>query len=146
MITVKVKRIKPEAKMPKFAKEGDVCADLFCVEKVILKPLERVLVSTGLILEIPDGYEAQIRPKSGIALNKGVTVLNTPGTIESTYRGELKVILYNSNKDQEVTFEEGTKIAQVKIEKVHDVEFLEVEEVNTDTVRGDSGFGSTGDR
>lgn len=146
MVTVKVKRIRPEAKMPKFAKEGDVCADLFCVGKVVLNPLERVLVSTGLILEIPEGYEAQIRPKSGIALNKGVTVLNTPGTIESTYRGELKVILYNTNKDQKITFEEGTKIAQVKIEKVYDVEFVEAEEINLDTVRGANGFGSTGDR
>ena len=111
-------------------------------EVVVLKPLERVLVKTGLFFEIPEGYEAQVRPRSGLALKKGVTVLNAPGTIDADYRGEVGVILINlSNND--FTIEDGERVAQVVFAKVEQAEWLKVE-VLTETERGEGGFGSTG--
>ena len=111
-------------------------------EVVVLKPLERVLIKTGLFFEIPEGFEAQVRPRSGLALKKGVTVLNAPGTIDADYRGEVGVILINlSNED--FTIEDGERIAQVVFAKVEQAEWQQVK-VLTDTERGEGGFGSTG--
>ena len=111
-------------------------------EVVVLKPLERVLIKTGLFFEIPEGFEAQVRPRSGLALKKGVTVLNAPGTIDADYRGEVGVILINlSNED--FTIEDGERIAQVVFAKVEQAEWKQVK-VLTDTERGEGGFGSTG--
>ena len=111
-------------------------------EVVVLKPLERVLIKTGLFFEIPEGFEAQVRPRSGLALKKGVTVLNAPGTIDADYRGEVCVILINlSNED--FTIEDGERIAQVVFAKVEQAEWKQVK-VLTDTERGEGGFGSTG--
>lgn len=139
------KKIHPNAKSPKFALSEDVGADLFCVEDVTIKANGRALVHTGLVMEIPRGYEGQIRPKSGLALNKGLTVLNTPGTIEDTYRGEVCVILLNTSS-KVVTLEAGSKIAQFVLKKREYFSFEEVEDVSTDTERGTGGFGSTGDK
>jgi dUTP pyrophosphatase len=109
---------------------------------IVLKPLERVLVKTGLFLEIPEGYEAQVRPRSGLALKKGITVLNSPGTIDADYRGEVGVILINlSNED--FTIEDGERIAQVVFAQVEQAEWINVETL-TETERGEGGFGSTG--
>ena len=111
-------------------------------EPIVLKPLERVLVKTGLFLEIPEGYEAQVRPRSGLALKKGITVLNSPGTIDADYRGEVGVILINlSNED--FTIEDGERIAQVVFAQVEQAEWINVETL-TETERGEGGFGSTG--
>ena len=111
-------------------------------EVVVLKPLERVLIKTCLFFEIPEGFEAQVRPRSGLALKKGVTVLNAPGTIDADYRGEVGVILINlSNED--FTIEDGERIAQVVFAKVEQAEWQQVK-VLTDTERGEGGFGSTG--
>ena len=111
-------------------------------QTVILQPLARCLIKTGLFLAIPSGYEAQIRPRSGMALKKGITVLNTPGTIDSDYRGEIGVILINlSNENCEIS--NGDRIAQMIIAKHEQLNLIEVEEINT-TDRGDGGFGSTG--
>ncbi|MFP4024787.1 MAG: dUTP diphosphatase [Thiohalospira sp.] len=111
-------------------------------ESVILKPLERKLIPTGLFIELPVGYEAQIRPRSGLALKKGLSVLNSPGTIDADYRGEICVILINlSNED--VTIESGERICQMVIAKHEQAELLEVELLN-ETGRGKGGFGSTG--
>ena len=111
-------------------------------ESIVLKPLGRVLVKTGLFLEIPEGYEAQVRPRSGLALKKGITVLNSPGTIDADYRGEVGVILINlSNED--FIIEDGERIAQVVFAQVEQAEWINVETL-TETERGEGGFGSTG--
>lgn len=111
-------------------------------EPIILKPLDRTLVKTGIFMELPAGYEAQVRPRSGLAFNKGITVLNTPGTIDADYRGEVGVILVNlSNEDFLV--EDGERVAQMVIAKHEQPPWEEVEEL-IDTERGAGGFGSTG--
>lgn len=111
-------------------------------EPIVLKPLERTLVKTGLFLEIPVGYEAQVRPRSGLALKKGITVLNSPGTVDADYRGEVGVILINLSNDDFV-IEYGERIAQLVFAKVEQAEWLQVEALS-DTDRGAGGFGSTG--
>lgn len=111
-------------------------------EPITLKPLERVLVKTGLFIELPIGYEAQVRPRSGLAFKKGITVLNSPGTVDADYRGEVGVILVNlSNED--FLIENGERVAQLVIAKHERAEWIEVEELN-ETSRGAGGFGSTG--
>lgn len=109
---------------------------------ITLKPLERTLVPTGLFFEIPDGYEAQVRPRSGLAFKNGVTVLNSPGTIDADYRGEIKVILVNLSQE-EFVINDGERIAQVVIAKHEQAEWIEVEQL-MDTARGEGGFGHTG--
>ncbi len=111
-------------------------------EPLILKPLERILVPTGLFIELPEGYEAQIRPRSGLAYKKGITVLNSPGTIDADYRGEIGVILVNlSNEDFKI--EQGERICQMVISKHETVNWEQVE-ILEETVRGEGGFGHTG--
>jgi dUTP pyrophosphatase len=111
-------------------------------EPVVLRSLERTLVPTGLFLEIPIGYEAQIRPRSGLAFKNGLTVLNSPGTIDADYRGEIKVILVNlSNED--FTINDGERVAQMVIARHEQAEWLEVEQLE-ESARGEGGFGSTG--
>jgi len=111
-------------------------------EPVKLKPLERSLVPTGMYIELPDGYEAQIRPRSGLTLKKGITVLNTPGTIDSDYRGEIGIIMINlSNEQVEIT--PGERICQMVISRVEKIELEETDQIN-DTTRSAGGFGHTG--
>ena len=109
---------------------------------VVLKSLERFLVPTGLFIELPVGYEAQIRPRSGLAIKKGITLLNSPGTIDADYRGEIKIILVNLSND-EFIINDGERIAQMIISKVEKAEWIEVELLQ-DTLRGAGGFGHTG--
>ena len=111
-------------------------------EPITLKPLERVLVPTGLFIELPRGYEAQIRPRSGLAFKHGLTVLNTPGTIDADYRGEIRVILVNLSNDDFV-INDGERICQMVIAQHAHVKWAEVDEIN-ETERGDGGFGHTG--
>lgn len=139
---VKVKRINDKARLPEMAHEGDSGFDLFANETISLKPGERKLVSTGIKIEIPKGFEAQVRPKSGLAINHGISVLNTPGTIDSGYRGEIKVILVNLG-EKEFLVEQGKKIAQIIFARVECPELVEVKELK-ETKRNDGGFGSTG--
>jgi len=111
-------------------------------EPIVLKPLQRAIVKTGLFMALPTGYEAQVRPRSGLAAKKGITVLNAPGTIDADYRGEVGVILVNlSNEDFEV--KDGERIAQLVIAKHEQIEWVRVSELN-ETDRGTGGFGSTG--
>ncbi|MBG6131662.1 dUTP pyrophosphatase [Aquimarina sp. EL_43] len=111
-------------------------------ESITLKPLERTIVKTGLFIELPVGYEAQVRPRSGLAAKKGITVLNAPGTIDADYRGEIGVILVNlSNED--FTIKNGERVAQMVIAKHERAEWIEVTELS-ETTRGEGGFGSTG--
>ena len=111
-------------------------------EPVVLKPLERALIPTGLYIELPVGYEAQIRPRSGLAIKKGITLLNTPGTVDADYRGEIKIILANISNDEFVV-NDGERIAQMVINQHEQAQWVEVEEL-LETERGAGGFGSTG--
>ena len=130
--------------LPEYKTPGSAGVDLAAnIETPIeLKPLERCLVPTGLYIELPEGYEAQVRPRSGLAAKHGVTVCNSPGTIDSDYRGEIKVILVNvSNETYLIT--PGERIAQMVFNKVEQAEFCEVDKLHS-TERGEGGFGSTG--
>lgn len=118
----------------------DLLADL--EEQVVLKPLERRLIPTGLSLELPEGFEAQIRPRSGLALKQGLTCLNTPGTIDADYRGEVQVLLINLS-NQPVSISRGDRIAQMVLAPFVQATLLEVQELS-ETARGIGGFGSTG--
>ncbi len=118
----------------------DVRANL--IERIVLKPLERALIPTGLFLEIPEGYECQVRPRSGLAFKKGITVLNAPGTIDADYRGEVGVILINLS-NEEFVVEDGERIAQLVFAEYKQAEWVETA-VLTETERGEGGFGSTG--
>lgn len=109
---------------------------------ITLQPLERSIIKTGLFIELPVGFEAQVRPRSGLAAKKGITVLNAPGTVDADYRGEIGVILVNLS-NQPFTIENGERIAQLVIAKHERAEWVEVEELS-ETTRGDGGFGSTG--
>ncbi len=135
---------KSKYPLPKYETVGasgmDVRANID--ENIKLKPLERILVKTGLFIEMENGFECQVRPRSGLALKKGLSVLNSPGTIDADYRGEIGVILVNLS-NQEVTIEDGERIAQLVFSRVEHVTFFEVEALN-DSVRGAGGFGSTG--
>ena len=111
-------------------------------ENITLKPLERALVKTGLFMAIPAGYEAQVRPRSGLAFKKGITVLNSPGTVDADYRGEIGVILVNLSSEDFVV-EDGERIAQLVVAKCEQAEFEETQELS-ETERGAGGFGSTG--
>ncbi len=111
-------------------------------EPVLLKPLQRAMVPTGLFIELPVGYEAQIRPRSGLAAKCGITVLNSPGTIDADYRGEIKIILINLSQD-DYTIKNGERIAQMIISSHEKAEWIKVEKLN-DSERGDGGFGHTG--
>lgn len=130
--------------LPSYATAGSAGMDIRAnVElPIILQPLERYLVPTGLFIELPEGYEAQIRPRSGLALKQGITCLNSPGTVDSDYRGELKVILINLSNTTQV-INNGDRIAQMVIAKTAIAELFVVQQLN-DTVRGDGGFGHTG--
>jgi dUTP pyrophosphatase len=142
MLKIKIKKIKENAVVPKYAHHGDAGVDLYSTEDYILKPGERTLVSTGIAIAIPPGHEAQVRPKSGLALKHGISIVNTPGTVDCEYRGEIGVIVINlGNEDFKI--EKGNKIAQMVFNKIEEADFEEVEELD-DTTRGDGGFGSTG--
>lgn len=130
--------------LPEYATRGaagaDIRADLS--QPLVLKPMERSLVPTGLFIELPEGYEAQIRPRSGLAIRQGITCLNSPGTIDSDYRGEIKIVLVNLSGEAQY-IQHGDRIAQMVIQKVECAEFKEAVHLNP-TERNDGGFGSTG--
>ena len=141
-MTVKVLRSDPEAQLPAYAHPGDAGMDVRSIEELTLAPGARALVHTGLVLMLPPDAEAQVRPRSGLALKHGVTVLNTPGTIDAGYRGEVGVILVNLGAEP-FTVEKGMKIAQIVVSPVAQAEIVEVASVD-ETDRGAGGFGSTG--
>ncbi|MGY5865098.1 MAG: dUTP diphosphatase [Candidatus Thorarchaeota archaeon] len=141
-VKVRVKRLSPDARIPKAAKAGDVAFDLYSTIDYELRPGERFAIPTGIAVEIPPGFEGQVRPRSGLALKEGVTVLNAPGTVDSGYRGEVKTIMINHNEES-FKITKGMRISQLAIRPVPEVEFIEVDELS-DTDRGEGGFGSTG--
>ncbi|AXT57382.1 dUTP diphosphatase [Aquimarina sp. MMG015] len=135
---------KSSHKLPHYETIASAGMDLRAniTESITLKPLERTIVKTGLFIELPVGFEAQVRPRSGLAAKKGITVLNAPGTVDADYRGEIGVILVNlSNED--FVIENGERVAQLVIAKHERAEWIEVTEL-TETSRGEGGFGSTG--
>ena len=141
-MTVKFRRIDPSAMLPTYAHPGDAGMDIRSIEELTIVPGGRSLVRTGLVMMLPPGYEAQVRPRSGLALKSGVTVLNTPGTIDEGYRGEIGVILANFGTEP-FTVEKGAKIAQMVIAPCTRAEIEETTETDA-TERGEGGFGSTG--
>ena len=141
-MTLAIRRIDPAAQLPTHAQPGESGMDVRSIETVTLRPGDRALVRTGLVFQLPPDAEAQVRPRSGLALRHGVTVLNAPGTIDAGYRGEVGVILVNLGAEP-FTVEKGMKVAQVVVASVVRAEVVEVAETDT-TERGADGFGSTG--
>jgi len=141
-ITFRIKRLSPNAKIPTRADPGSSGFDLYASEPAFISPGEKALIKTGLAMEVPYGYEVQIRPRSGLAAKNGITVLNTPGTVDASYRGEVQVVLFNTSPLL-FTVEQGARIAQAVVMKLPDVEIQECSELS-DTTRGAGGFGSSG--
>lgn len=141
-MTLAIRRIDPAAQLPTYAHPGDAGMDVRSIETVTLRPGARACVRTGLVFQLPPDAEAQVRPRSGLALKHGVTVLNAPGTIDAGYRGEVGVILVNLGAEP-FTVEKGMKVAQVVVASVVRAEVVEVAETDA-TERGADGFGSTG--
>ncbi|MGL4912115.1 MAG: dUTP diphosphatase [Romboutsia sp.] len=142
MYTVKIKKLNEDAIIPNFAHKGDAGMDLYSTEEVTIPPSKTALIKTGISIQLPKMTEAQVRPRSGLALKHSVTVLNTPGTIDEGYRGEIGVILINHG-ECDFTVTKNMKIAQMVIKPIYDIDIVEVDELN-DTDRGEGGFGSTG--
>ena len=139
---VKVLRLNKSAQLPTYAHEDDAGLDLRAIAPQTISPHETALVKTGIAIELPKGTEAQVRPRSGLALKHGITVLNTPGTIDAGYRGEVAVILINHGKSA-FQVEVGMRIAQMVIAPVMRAEIVEVDSLS-DSLRGKGGFGSSG--
>jgi len=141
MLNIKIKK-EEGAKMPSYAHRGDSGMDVYSAEECMLKPMKRKLVGTGIRIAIPHGYEGQIRPKSGLAVEHGISHANCVGTIDSGYRGEIKVPLINLS-DKSYKIEKGKKIGQIVFAKVEEAVFEEVGDLDK-TTRNENGFGSTG--
>lgn len=140
---IKLKQIDKTLPLPEYAYEGDAGCDLFSSIEAVIPPGERLLVPTGIALSIPEGYAGFVQPRSGLAANHGISIVNTPGLIDSHYRGEIKVMLINLDKNVPFQVKKGDKVAQLVIQKVENVEFQPVEDLD-ETVRGSGGFGSSG--
>lgn len=138
-----VKKIHPDAKLPEYATDGDSGADVFTYEDVTIPAGERVLVPTGIVIALPSGHEAQVRSKSGLAFKAGIQVLNSPGTVDEGYRGEVGVILYNTGKF-DYLFKKGDKIAQLVVKPVYQTIWEETDIKLDVTERGEGGFGHNG--
>jgi dUTP pyrophosphatase len=142
MIDVAIRRLRPDAVLPKQAYDGDAGVDLAACEGTVLEPGSRAVVATGLAVEIPDGYAGLVLPRSGLAARHGIGVVNSPGLIDSGYRGEIRVVLINSDREAAFVVEPGMRIAQLVIAPVASVRLFEVEELAT-SERGARGFGSS---
>ena len=142
-IRVPIKRLSPTVELPAYAYEGDAGLDLRANEDVTLMPFERRLIGTGLAIAIPEGYAGFVQPRSGLALKLGLSMANTPGLVDSHYRGELKVAAVNLDAHEPIVIARGERIAQLVIQRVPVVHLVEVAELD-ETDRGEGGFGSTG--
>ena len=131
--------------MPTYAKNGDAGADLTTTIDLTLAPGERKLAPTGISIALPDGYVAFVHPRSGLAIKHGVTLVNSPGTIDAGYRGEISCILINHDRYESISFKKGERIAQLIIQRVERADFVEVSEL-PESSRGSDGFGSTGSK
>jgi dUTP pyrophosphatase len=142
-LKVLITRLDESVPVPRYAKPGDAGADICTRIDLTIEPGERVLAPTGLSIALPDGYAAFVHPRSGLAIKHGVSMVNTPGTVDAGYRGELQIILINHDLREAISFKKGDRIAQLVIQKVERAEFIEVE-ILPGTDRGSGGFGSTG--
>ena len=140
---IPLKRLDKELPPPKRAHTGDAGADLYSAETITLEPGQRALVGTGVALALPLGTVGLIHPRSGLAAKHGLSIVNTPGTVDAQYRGELKVCLVNTDRSEPFTVERGMRIAQLVVQRVELVDFVEVDALD-ETVRGEGGYGSTG--
>ena len=138
-----ITRLDPDVPLPSYARQDDAGADLVCAEDVDLAPGQRAVVGTGIAIALPPGYAAFVHPRSGLAARHGVTLVNAPGTIDAGYRGEIKVVLLNTDPATPVSFRRGDRIAQLVVQRVERAAFREVAAL-PDSARGDNGFGSTG--
>ncbi len=143
MLDVRVTRLDPGVPLPAYAHPGDAGADLVTTVDVEIAPGERVLVPTGIAIALPDGLAAFVHPRSGLALRLGLSIVNTPGTIDAGYRGEIKVLLINHDPLQRISLTRGDRIAQLVVQRVEQVRFTEGESLSQ-TARGAGGYGSTG--
>jgi len=142
VIDVSIRRLRPDAHLPEQAYEGDAGMDLAACEALTIEPGERAVVPTGLAIEIPDGYAGFVQPRSGLAVRHGIGIVNTPGLIDSGYRGEIRVVLINTDDEQRFTVEPGMRIAQLVIVPVAAARLVEVDELAA-SERGSRGFGSS---
>ena len=142
-MSVPIKRLDPSVELPTYAYTGDAGLDLRSNEDLVLAPHERRLIATGLAVAIPEGYAGFVQPRSGLALREGLSMANTPGLIDSHYRGELKVCAVNLDNEKPIHIERGERIAQLVIQRVPIVNLIEVDELD-ETDRGAGGFGSSG--
>lgn len=142
-ISIQIVRNNPEIELPRYAYPGDAGLDLASAVDIILEPFERALVSTGLSIAIPQGYAGLIQPRSGMAMRTGLSIVNTPGLIDSQYRGELKIAAINLDPNNSISIKKGDRIAQLVIIAVPAVTLIEVDALNS-TARGERGFGSSG--
>ncbi|HEY0936081.1 MAG TPA: dUTP diphosphatase [Trebonia sp.] len=142
-LDVLITRLDPAVPLPGYARPGDAGVDLAAAEDVDLAPGERALVGTGIAIALPDGYAGFVHPRSGLAARHGITLVNAPGTIDAGYRGEIKVILLNTDQARPVSLRRGDRIAQLVVQRVENVTFREVP-VLPDSARSGDGFGSTG--
>ena len=142
MIDVAIRRLRPDAHVPSQAYEGDAGLDLAACESLVLQPGARAVIPTGLAVEIPQGYAGFVQPRSGLAARHGIGVVNSPGLIDSGYRGEIRVVLINTDREIPFVVEPGMRVAQLVIAPVASVRLVEVEELAT-SERGGRGFGSS---
>ena len=138
-----IKRLDAGLELPRYAHTADAGLDLFSAEDAVLRPFERRLIPTGIAVAIPEGYAGFVQPRSGLAIKQGLSLVNTPGLIDSHYRGEIKVIAVNLDPSESITIARGDKIAQFVLQPVACAELIEVDELDA-TARGEGGFGSTG--
>jgi dUTP pyrophosphatase len=143
MTKILIKRLDPTVPLPSYAKAGDAGADLATRIDFTINPGERILVPTGISIALPNGYVALVHPRSGLAIKHGISMVNTPGTVDAGYRGELQVILINHDLTQPVSFKKGDRIAQLVIQRVERADFVEVSDL-PGSDRSSGGFGSTG--
>jgi dUTP pyrophosphatase len=143
LVRLEIRRTDTGLPLPAYAHEGDAGLDLYAAESVTLQPFERCLVPTGIAVAIPEGYAGFVQPRSGLAARSGLSLVNTPGLIDSHYRGEIKVIAVNLDAQTPIEIERGDKIAQLVIQPVARVTLAEVDTLDA-TARGEGGFGSTG--
>lgn len=142
-IKVKLKQLDGNLSAPKYAHNGDAGCDLYSRVDVTIEPGERSLVPSGIAVSIPAGYAGFVQPRSGLAIKHGISIVNTPGLIDSKYRGEIGVVLINTDKKKSFQIKRGDKIAQLVIQKIEEAEFEIVDKLD-ETARGAGGFGSTG--
>lgn len=140
---IAVKRLDPDVPLPMRAHPEDAGADLYAAEDVVIEPGQRALVGTGIAIALPVGTVGLIHPRSGLAVKHGLSIVNTPGTIDAGYRGELKVCLINTDPETPVAITRGMRVAQLVVQRVELVDFVEATELD-DTERGSGGYGSTG--